>query len=268
MSREAAFAGDAQHEDTPWWRSGNVLTRTTALSGTMDRRPVRRELCLTPGIEVPRQRVLKKLGLRDRKAPVRLARQIEQAIESVIEEGTPRCLCRAYTLETENGRVRIGADVELDSRALAVGMGWCRLAFAYVATLGAGVDRVVREAMDTRPAYGMVLDTVASVAAEVLVDEIEQTLSRRLLPDEALSLPFSPGYCDWPVREQTKLFSLLPDKPAGVTLSDSWLMTPRKSITGILGIGPADRLEETRNPCAVCSKKDCQHKRYRGRRRS
>jgi hypothetical protein len=48
------------------------------------------------------------------------------------------------------------------------------------------------------------------------------------------SLSFSPGYCGWSVAEQKMLFSLLPEKPSGILLNESSLMTPLKSVTGFI----------------------------------
>jgi len=66
---------------------------------------------------------------------------------------------------------------------------------------------------------------------------------------------FSPGYCGWNVKEQHKLFQLLPPKFCGISLSDSALMIPIKSISGIIGMG--DHVIVSDYPCDVCHEENC-----------
>ncbi|MDR2914435.1 MAG: hypothetical protein LBV74_06355, partial [Tannerella sp.] len=66
---------------------------------------------------------------------------------------------------------------------------------------------------------------------------------------------YSPGYCNWSLQEQQKLFHLLGDKPVNVTLSSSCLMQPIKSVSGIIGVGR--NVKEKAYGCTVCNNKDC-----------
>jgi hypothetical protein len=110
--------------------------------------------------------------------------------------------------------------------------------------------------------YSYVLDSLGSVVAEKAVDKMME-----IMEEEAsasgwhISESYSPGYCNWDVAEQQKLFSFFPEKFCGITLSPSSLMHPVKSISGIIGIGPA----QTRNgyKCLVCHDKNCIYGRIR-----
>ena len=66
---------------------------------------------------------------------------------------------------------------------------------------------------------------------------------------------YSPGYCGWDVSEQQKLFFLLPENCCGIRLTDSSLMLPIKSVSGVIGVGKTVR--KTAYKCAVCDKEDC-----------
>lgn len=70
-----------------------------------------------------------------------------------------------------------------------------------------------------------------------------------------ISNRYSPGYCDWHVSEQHKLFSLLPDGFCGVTLTDTALMQPTKSVSGVIGIG--GKAKKRAYACSICSMEDC-----------
>ena len=104
-----------------------------------------------------------------------------------------------------------------------------------------------------------VADSVGSVIAEACVDLID----RRLAEDVSRphTLPYSPGYCAWDIREQKKLFTLFPDEPCGVRLSDSCLMYPEKSVSGFFGIG--ETLVPQPYRCEVCTNKSCYKNRHK-----
>jgi len=66
---------------------------------------------------------------------------------------------------------------------------------------------------------------------------------------------YSPGYCSWHVREQKNLFKILPEKPCGITLNDSNLMFPEKSVSGIIGLGK--NIKPTSHSCDICGMVTC-----------
>jgi hypothetical protein len=137
----------------------------------------------------------------------------------------------------------------------------CSRVCVFVVTLGDRVDRLLEQSMRDRIHFAVILDAAASVAMEAMAGAFHSRLARALPPGEGLTLPFSPGYCDWPIREQEKVFALLPPGPAGVSLSADFLMTPRKSISGVLGVGPMSGIEAVGDPCRTCGRADCDHRR-------
>lgn len=139
-----------------------------------------------------------------------------------------------------------------------------RYAF-FVATAGREFEEFQhRLAIENDMVKVFIADAIGSVIAEKTADKMEDAL------DELLSSSgwkhtnrFSPGYCGWSVSEQQKLFSTFPEQPpCGVTLTDSSLMCPVKSVSGVIGIGQnVSKLEYT---CGLCDFKDC----YKRKRRS
>jgi len=66
---------------------------------------------------------------------------------------------------------------------------------------------------------------------------------------------FSPGYCGWPLSDQKKLFRLLGENPCGIKLSETFLMNPIKSISGIIGIG--EKVTQKKYGCKICNLDNC-----------
>ena len=107
-----------------------------------------------------------------------------------------------------------------------------------------------------------VLDAIGSGTAEKLAIQIEGKIRiKSALEDMVTSKRFSPGYCDWPVSQQEPVFRALDSDTAGIRLTDSMLMMPRKSVSGVIGIGLPGNDIEYYNPCNTCSKKDCPGRR-------
>jgi hypothetical protein len=103
---------------------------------------------------------------------------------------------------------------------------------------------------------GYVVDTLGSIVVELAVDRLRQELEKQLAASSLkMTNPYSPGYCGWPVSDQSKLFSFFPDGFAGITLSKSSLMTPIKSVSGIIGAG--EKAKKRAYRCEICDLTTC-----------
>lgn len=106
-----------------------------------------------------------------------------------------------------------------------------------------------------------IADALGSVIAEKCADQMETSLQESI---EKLAWKhtnrFSPGYCGWHVSEQKHLFSLFDtETPCGIHLTDSSLMVPIKSVSGIIGIGKNVRKQEY--ACGRCDFEKCYKRR-------
>ena len=131
---------------------------------------------------------------------------------------------------------------------------------AFVATIGPKLEAESRRLLGKgQPLEGFVLDTIGSIAAEATADRLQEHVSQSVASRGwKTTNRFSPGYCTWMTEDQHALFALLPPNPAGVVLSESSLMKPLKSVSGIIGLGPAVRFEPY--PCEFCSMTACRQR--------
>lgn len=132
-----------------------------------------------------------------------------------------------------------------------------------ICTIGAQLENQVAEFFSRREYLkGVVLDAVGSALAESLTEYIAQTLRDQCLKrGYSTSIRYSPGYGDWDLSEQQKIFHLLDSSSIAVELNDSWLMHPLKSVSFISVIGKQlPPLYQTRRKCDWCRKRDCQFK--------
>jgi hypothetical protein len=101
-----------------------------------------------------------------------------------------------------------------------------------------------------------VYDILGSITVEKATDNIQEFLAADCKASElGISDRFSPGYCEWSVSEQQMLFDLMPKRFCGVTLSESSLMSPIKSVSGIIAIGKG--FNPKGYQCNWCNDKNC-----------
>jgi len=126
----------------------------------------------------------------------------------------------------------------------------------FVCTVGEGISQWSKQMMTGDPLKGFIADILGSVVVETAIDAIQQKLNDEMLQAGLkITNRYSPGYCGWPTQEQHKLFSLLAGENCGIQLTESALMLPIKSVSGVIGIGS----NVCFNPytCQLCDATQC-----------
>ena len=127
----------------------------------------------------------------------------------------------------------------------------------FLCTAGEGIGIRSKKAMKegdllTGYIYDVIGSEIVESAADLMQNELEKTV---ISSGKKITNRYSPGYCGWDVTEQHKLFELVPSNFCGIRLTESALMDPIKSVSGIIGIGENVRF----NPytCNLCDNKNC-----------
>lgn len=187
---------------------------------------------------------------------------IEDAFAELERSAAPKSVWRIFDLEqSEDGRIIIGT-MDIESRSLSRNLKGCEKILLFGATLGGGVDQLIRRTSVTDMAKAVVLQACAAAMLEEYCDERQLAAAGELEEDGLYLRPrFSPGYGDFDIRYQAPLMQMLDcAKKIGLTMTDSYMMTPTKSVTAVIG---ASRIKE-RCPvsgCESCDKKDCEYRR-------
>ncbi|HXK10898.1 MAG TPA: vitamin B12 dependent-methionine synthase activation domain-containing protein [Vicinamibacteria bacterium] len=173
----------------------------------------------------------------------RLRRLLDDALSACSALAEPRAVCEEVS---EERFASVLAPLDLNGDGLVVGRVYPRahgLAL-FVATLGEPLPARIRRLFEEDAlAEAWMLDAVASAAADLLADRLAERFRRTQVERghaAARVLPYSPGYCGWPTRGQKPLFEALRPEEIGVTLNDSCLMSPIKSVSGVLVAGPGE----------------------------
>ena len=173
----------------------------------------------------------------------------------VVYRATPVAGQAADVIHVAGEQLHIPDVGRLWGRLDAVGAGIC--------TVGDAIEARVRELFEAREfPLAVMLDSVGSAAVESLAEYANDLLCQAALP-EGLKVTnrVSPGYAGWDTAEQAALFRLCPGDPIGVTLNEACFMTPTKSISFLVGLGPEARVDHYFTQCRRCWMRDCGYRR-------
>jgi hypothetical protein len=214
-------------------------------------------------IDADRAAVLRYLGYPEGAAAARrIARRLDQALQDCGGKLRPRAMYAVYAVERLTPRrLTLAAGVSFTGPVGEFLNGSRRVAL-FLTTAGAEIVELAERATRSRDTLsGLVYDAIGSQVADALVECVAADLRARLDAGEALTLPFSPGYCGIPLAQQRTVFRLLEARCIGVELLPTLIMRPVKSVSGLIGIGPRERIQAAGNPCDRCAMIDCRMRR-------
>lgn len=173
----------------------------------------------------------------------------------------PRCTFSLFSGKTEAGVVYLdsGEQLLVGNTISSLLNGSNRFAF-FAATAGTAFQEY-QERLKTEGDIlnCFIADVIGTCVAEKAGDYMERLLEKELAGMRHTNR-LSPGYCGWHLTGQQTLFGLMGGSPCGISLSEVCLMTPIKSISGIIGIGP--EVNEKKYGCQYCELETC-YKRKR-----
>jgi hypothetical protein len=167
----------------------------------------------------------------------------------------PKVIVREAYIDSKNEDTVVINRIVFSSRVLAVNLAQAHRVFAYVATCGAelgawsyGIDDMVMRFWS---------EAIKEAALRDATMALNEFLNMRYDPGKTATM--NPGSLpDWPIQQQRPLFQLLgdPHTAIGVELTDSYLMEPNKSVSGI-----RFPTEERFESCMLCQRQECPGRR-------
>ena len=195
------------------------------------------------------------VDLRSVKKSVRIPEKEEKRLLALIAAAhsaiAAKAIFRVSYVDSRGEDVVVIDGVQFKSKVLRKHLDKVERAFPYVVTLGAGLEDLEAASGDMLEKY--YLDQIGNAAVVQAREHLKITLAKRY-GLEGLSC-LGPGQLtDWPLQEQKPLFSLLGDveSAVGVTLSESLMMIPRKSLSGVYF-----PTKTTFFACQLCAREEC-----------
>lgn len=210
------------------------------------------------------EEVLRYMGMPPERADEATRTLAVQCGEQLLNTTAPRWCGKVFALSFEADGVRLDSDLLLPGQELKSHLSGCPSAVVFCATLGAEVDALIRRTQYTDMAQALALDCAAGALVEQLCDRIEGHIHTQF-PGQFSPYRFSPGYGDLPLEVQCALLDLLDaHRLIGLSATDSCILTPRKSVTAILGLSDTP-IPAYKRSCPLCPNADnCQLRKTGG----
>lgn len=196
--------------------------------------------------------LLKKLRI-DRRPEY--AERCTRLIDQALEVGRPRAVYGLAFVDAKADESVVVDGVTFASRVLRVNLGEVNRVFPFLVTCGKELDDWSRSFTDMLERFWA--DAVMEEALLVAVDALKAHLAGRYQVGQTAMM--NPGsLTDWPLEQQRPLFEILGEAAdrIGVRLTESFLMAPVKSVSGILF-----QTETAFENCQLCPRETCPNRR-------
>ena len=196
--------------------------------------------------------LLKNLHIKEGSDP---AARVERLVESAKAIARPKAVYKVAYVETKDDNSVIIDGTKFTSRVLRVNLEDAYRVFPYVITSGTEIEEWSQSITDIFDKYcaDAIKEMIMRSARHYVFAEIDEKYG---LVHAAVMNPGS--LADWPIKEQKNLFALLGDtkESIGVQLTDSFLMLPMKSISGIRFSSDKEFIN-----CQLCPRENCEKRR-------
>lgn len=187
---------------------------------------------------------------------------VEDSFQELEQIVNVKFIYRIFEITFSDMDVLTIGNMKIKSKNLSKNLKGCSKAVVFGATLGAGVDMLMKRYSLTNMAKTVVLQACAAAMLEEYCDEEQNKIAEELEKEHMYLRPrFSPGYGDYSILHQEDILRMLDTaKTIGLTMTESYMLTPTKSVTAVIGIST------TKEPCHIkgceeCQKLDCIYRR-------
>ncbi len=184
---------------------------------------------------VDRREILRYAGVRG-DAPDLLP-LLEECLAEILGKLCYKVCYRVFDITHRDGAVDLGFTA-VTSAALARNLAGCAQIVVFAATVGLELDRLIAKYGRLSPTKALLLQAIGAERIEALCDVFNREITAEKMGEGLSTRPrFSPGYGDLPLDLQERIFAVLdPARRIGLSLNQSLLMSPSKSVTAIIGI--------------------------------
>jgi len=200
------------------------------------------------------------LGYPDGQLPEPFAEYVDEAIHKADDlceiRGAAYHSTNLYFSEQKDRIVIDGTEFKI-GKTVARELRNSELVVLVICTAGEKISEYSHQMLrGENPVLGYVYDVLGSVVADSASEKIHREIGNQVAAGGLLvTNRYSPGYCQWSVADQHKLFSFFPEKCCGISLTSSALMNPVKSVSSMFGLGKNVKFRTY--TCDLCSLTEC-----------
>ena len=216
-------------------------------------------------ISIDREEVLRYLEYKGQDIDNNLIEIIEECRNITKDRINPRYTFRVYSIKQKyKGIIELeGTNLILESNDLYEILKDCNECILMAATLGINIEKDIKKYSCTELTKGIIIDSCATTAIEEVCDRVQNEIENNILKNgQYLTFRYSSGYGDLSIEKNTEILTILNgQKEIGLTITNSGIMIPRKSVIAIIGITDKT-VEEDKTSCSTCKNKSkCKFKK-------
>lgn len=193
--------------------------------------------------DINRREIYRYLGYRGQTPDETVCRMIEEVLGEMLRAIHPRNLYQSFKCNIWVGEIRLSNEINHDfvtfkSKNLAENLNGCHKVILMAATLGIEADKLLQRYEIINMAKASVAQACGAACIEAYCNLLQEEIRQKAMAEGLYLKPrFSPGYGDLPLDTQKMIFQCLEcTKRLGLTLTDSLLMYPTKSVTAFIGL--------------------------------
>lgn len=186
-------------------------------------------------LKISYEKVLIRMGANIYKTKVdsKNEKAILESIEFVEKILKPQHTISFATKKTIDNKIYLD-DFVIASKDILKLLENSNVVYGFVATIGKELDKKINSLLEDKQVYpAYIYDSIGSVAIETYVNKICDEIKSKY---STSTMRFSPGYGDWTIDNQKTFLNWLGADKIGITLSDTYQMSPRKSVSAIFGV--------------------------------
>ncbi|SKC40883.1 vitamin B12 dependent-methionine synthase activation domain-containing protein [Maledivibacter halophilus] len=204
-------------------------------------------------LSIDKNEVLRYLGYDDKRVDDITDKIIDKCFEEILKIARTNFVYNIFEINRDDKNVFLNnSRIKLEGKDIYKHLEKSKKCAIMAVTLGSEVDKRIKYYSKMDLTKSIILDACSTAAIEALCDRVEALIKRISINNGFYTTKrYSPGYGDFPIEIQPRILNLLDaQKHIGLTVTGSYILIPRKSVTALIGIG-----EEFQSKKVGC--KDC-----------
>ena len=188
-----------------------------------------------PKDKISRREILRYMGCKESSPETEIL--IDKGFSECLDKLSYKVVYSEYQIKTDGEILDLGF-AQTKSKNARKALENCNSIILFAATIGLEIDRQIMKYGRFSPSLALCIQAIGAERIEALCDRFSLDMKEKFAPEgKALRPRFSAGYGDLPLEFQRDIFSALAcEKNIGLTLNNSFLMSPTKSVTAVIGI--------------------------------
>lgn len=205
-----------------------------------------------------RDEALRYLGYKGQTLDETIIKQIDNNIEFLEKKVKPAYIYRIFDIYEDDTKVYLdGTNVTFVGTDIKNHLKGASKCAVMASTLGLQAERILNSLSKTKISEALIFDAVCTAKIEQVSDRCEEEIKQQVYKQGFYTnFRYSPGYGNFLLEYQRQIVTLLScEKTIGLTVTDSSLLIPQKSVTAIIGIFKNEQ-NEPKKSCEMCKLKD------------